>query len=230
MDALILAAGRGSRLEQQKPKCLVKIGGKRLIDWQLEALSSRVDGTVHVVAGYRWERVRDAVGDRGNVIVNDRWGDTNSLASFALARDLTRKSSRLMVLNSDVFFHPWMLRFEGNMVVYDSSAKFDPEQMKLLIRHDRVVSLSKSLPKKYMAGENVGLWSLLDEELKTAFKAAERILEKKPQAWVPAALNVVAESHVVRPLDVAGLPWIEIDYPSDLSYARRVVLPAIKGD
>ena len=43
MKAIILAAGRGSRMNEltyDKPKCLIEINGKTLLDWQLEAIKS----------------------------------------------------------------------------------------------------------------------------------------------------------------------------------------------
>ena len=40
MKAIILAAGRGSRMKDmtdEKPKCLVKLHGKPLLEWQINA-------------------------------------------------------------------------------------------------------------------------------------------------------------------------------------------------
>ena len=39
MQGLILAAGRGTRLRRGRPKCLSEVGGRPLIDHQLEALA-----------------------------------------------------------------------------------------------------------------------------------------------------------------------------------------------
>ena len=44
IKGLILAAGRGSRMDQltsKYPKCFTELGGKRLIDWQLESFKRR---------------------------------------------------------------------------------------------------------------------------------------------------------------------------------------------
>jgi choline kinase len=45
--------------------------------------------------------------------------------------------------------------------------------------------------------------------------------------WVGSAINVIARRHPIVCVDVAGLPWVEIDYPDDLAAARARVWPAI---
>ena len=58
MKAIILAAGRGSRMKHltdEKPKCLAKLGGKLLIEWQLEALSAAGINEIAIVTGYKKE-------------------------------------------------------------------------------------------------------------------------------------------------------------------------------
>ena len=58
-NAVILAAGAGTRLGMGKPKCLVELAGRKIIDYQLELL--RNVPNVHVVVGYQENAVIDAV-------------------------------------------------------------------------------------------------------------------------------------------------------------------------
>lgn len=58
-NAVILAAGSGTRLGMGKPKCLVELAGRMIIDYQLELL--RNVPNVHVVVGYQENTVMDAV-------------------------------------------------------------------------------------------------------------------------------------------------------------------------
>src|SRR4051794_15980534 len=71
MQAVILAAGRGSRLGAQLPKCLVEVGGRLLIDHQLEALAMAGAETPVVVVGYGKRLVRPTVGRAARFAVND---------------------------------------------------------------------------------------------------------------------------------------------------------------
>lgn len=58
-NAVILAAGAGTRLGMGKPKCLVELAGRMIIDYQLELL--RNVPNVHIVVGYQEKAVIDAV-------------------------------------------------------------------------------------------------------------------------------------------------------------------------
>lgn len=58
-NAVILAAGAGTRLGMGKPKCLVELAGRMIVDYQMELL--RNVPNVHVVVGYQEKAVIDAV-------------------------------------------------------------------------------------------------------------------------------------------------------------------------
>ena len=60
MKAIILAAGQGTRLRpltNDKPKCLVELANKPLLDHQLSVLRYTGINDIHVVAGYRAEQL-----------------------------------------------------------------------------------------------------------------------------------------------------------------------------
>jgi len=47
--------------------------------------------------------------------------------------------------------------------------------------------------------------------------------------WLGSAINRITWRHRLACVDVAGMPWVEIDYPEDLERAQRFVWPAIAG-
>lgn len=64
MQCVILAAGKGKRLRpltNDRPKPLVEVGGKALLDHIVEALPSAVDELI-IVTGYRGEQIREYCG------------------------------------------------------------------------------------------------------------------------------------------------------------------------
>jgi choline kinase len=230
MEALILAAGQGSRLKEGRPKCLVDVGGRPLIDHQLAALRWAGVEQVTVVVGHQALRVCQALPQDAQVVHNPLYAQTNSLYSFWLARD--RTDDDLIVLNCDVLFHPaivrGLVRWPGSALAYDRFSGLEPEHMKVAIRDGALDEMSKELDPTRTRGENVGLIRLSAEAAEAAFDAAEHLIGAgRVRDWLATAVNRAARAHHVQCLDVAGLPWVEIDFPEDLDHARRNVLPAI---
>ena len=102
---VIAAAGRGSRLGFGIPKCLVEVGGRTILEHQLDLLVGCQD--VRVVVGYRADDVRALIARldrRVRVVENHEWETTNTLASLDLAtRDVT---SRCVIVDGDLVIDP----------------------------------------------------------------------------------------------------------------------------
>ncbi len=65
--AIVLAAGKGTRMESDLPKVLVEVHGRPLIDYVLDALQATDFSDVLVVVGYRSDDVRRALAGRDGV-------------------------------------------------------------------------------------------------------------------------------------------------------------------
>jgi len=234
MQGLILAAGRGSRLGDYgrgTPKCLLEVGRRRLIEHQLEAFAEAGVAPVAIVVGYCADEVREVVGIRAEYIVNPRWESTNSMYSFWLAREWIR--GPVVVANCDVLFHPKILErvlaAKGDGFAYDSGNPATPEHMSVQLDDDGcLVDMSKELSAEAAAGENVGLLHFTAETARAIADEAGRLIDAgKHTTWLAAAVRNVAQARRVRGVDIAGLPWGEIDSAYDLAHVRRSVWPAI---
>ena len=85
MKAIILAAGRGSRMGTRTadgPKCLTVLAERPLLNWQCEALLGAGVEQVGVVRGYRADRI--AV-PGAEYFENPRWEQTNMVQSLRAA-------------------------------------------------------------------------------------------------------------------------------------------------
>jgi len=169
---------------------------------------------------------------RADYVVNRRWEQTNSLFSFFLAREVIQGD--LLLLNSDVLFAPEiigrLLDQSGDAVAIDSESGDGREQMKVEATDGRVSGMSKDLPAERTVGENLGILKLTAETARLAFERAERLIaDGREQSWVGEAITEVARERELRTVDVAGLPWVEIDFAADLLRARRDVWPRIQG-
>ena len=109
MKAIILAAGRGSRMKEmteERPKCLVELRGKPLLEWQLEALREAGVDEIAMVTGYRRELlVRSEVTE----FHNPRWAETNMVSSLACA-DAWLQTEACVVSYSDIFYEASAVR------------------------------------------------------------------------------------------------------------------------
>jgi len=233
--ALILAAGRGSRLgdaAHEVPKCLLEIGRRTLIEHQIDALSDAGIGPTTMVVGYAASEIRESVGIRAEYVHNSRWDRTNSLYSFWLARE--RLTGPTVILNSDVLFDPRVLErlmaVEGDAFAIDSSSGQAREQMKVEIIDGRLADMRKDLPADRVHGENVGIIKLTAETVQELVAEAEKlVLSGMDKSWLGSAVRELAQRRPLTPVDVSDLPWVEIDFPNDLERARKQVWPRIAG-
>lgn len=101
--AVILAAGRGSRmgaLGDERPKCLVELAGRPLLDRQLAALTRGGCEEIGVVRGYRAEMLNRP---ELSYFDNPRWAETNMVMSLLTAREWLR-SGPVIVTYADIFY------------------------------------------------------------------------------------------------------------------------------
>ena len=237
MRGVILAAGKGARLNGtigDKPKCLLRIGGRTLVERQIDALDAAGIRDIVVVVGCQAELVRRNCGHRVNYIENSRFAQTNSLYSLWLARPLL--TNGFVVMNCDVLFHPQLLadlltaRHENALMVSFDDGPLGDEEMKVKMRCGRVVEISKTLDVSKADAENVGL-------VKFGASGARRLVELLDQRvaagglrdWAPRAFGDFAAEHALYAIGTRGFPWTEIDFPEDYERAVNDILPAIEG-
>ena len=232
MHALILAAGQGSRLAAEQPKCLVDIGGRPLLAHQMEAVRRAGAKRITIVVGHGHEAVQSFAEGEATFVHNHRFAETNSLYSFWLASEAL--AGDLLVLNCDVLFPGHVLQAllepDGSTLVFDSDSGDEEEHMKVRIREGRLVRMSKTLPPSRSDGENLGILHLTEATAIAAFDAAAALVQQgREQDWLGSAINAIAHDHQISCVDVAGLPWVEIDFPHDLASARTEIWPAIQA-
>ncbi len=233
MRALILAAGRGTRMGAAAgglPKCLLPIGGRPLILHQLDALAEAGVGSPLIVVGYRADAVERTVGGRAETLLNPRFATTNSLYSFLLAGG--RLDGPFLLLHGDMLFGPELvralLRAGEDALAYDSSSGRDPEDMKVSVADGRLADISKEIPRGRISGQSVGMLHLGWRSAEAVLREAGRIAAAGGEgSYWAAALRAVVPRVPLKAVDVAGTPWIEIDTPDDLERARDVIWPRI---
>jgi L-glutamine-phosphate cytidylyltransferase len=237
MKAVILAAGRGSRLKRvtgDLPKCLARIGGLTLIERQMRAITACGLTDIVVVTGHGAADVRRACSSRVTVVHNKWFSSTNSLYSLWLARHLLVDG--FVVFNCDVLFHTQLLRDlvtcrYDDAILASSSAPdggYTNEEMKVRVRSGRVVEISKTIPGCDTDAENVGIARFSAAGAVVLFEEMRALVaEGLTTAWLPAAFDRYCKRRALHVVDNRGFPWIEIDSPDDYWQACSSVLPAL---
>ena len=240
MDALIMAAGRGSRLAGEtngRPKSLVDLGGISPLELQIDLLVSHGVSRLIVVTGYERQQVEAAVlaRARGGIstefVWNPFWSVTNVIGSAWLARDRLRHD--FVYLHADTVFEPSIL---DDLLASDALAALpidlrecEPEQMKATLDGDRVVHLSKDLSPAETDGEFIGIGVFRAGSVAPVVKGMDvELAAGGLGSYFEAALNrAIAAGLVIRSIPTAGRAWTEIDFPADLALARSL-LPRLR--
>jgi choline kinase len=241
MRGIILAAGKGSRLNGtagEMPKCLVKVGGRTLIERQIAALREAGVDDIAVVAGCQADRVRRSCGHGITYVENSKYAQTNSLYSLWMARPLLFEG--FVVLNCDVLFHPVLLqdlltsRHEDALLLAyrePDQPEFGDEEMKVKVRCGRVSEISKDMEPAEADGENLGIVKFGPEGARVLVDIMDRLIaDGGVRAWAPRAFREFAQVRALHAIGTRGFPWIEIDFPDDYQRAVRDILPQIDGD
>jgi len=129
LKAIILAAGRGSRMKgltKDKPKCLVKLHGKSLLEWQLLALRECEIKEIAIVTGYRHNMFASF---NLKEFHNYNWETTQMVASLACAKEWLEKD-KCIVSYGDIFYDKTAIQslIKSNA---DLAITYDPYWLKL---------------------------------------------------------------------------------------------------
>jgi choline kinase len=249
MRAIILAAGRGQRLQQpehqQVPKCLLRFGGKTLLERHLLALRECGVSEVVLALGFKRELIeaeidRMRVTPAPEIVINPGF-DLGSVLTVHTAAESLGRGGEVLLMDADVLYHGQILKAlvagerAVNRVLIDRDFEAGDEPVKLCLRGGVPVELRKRLEPDLRydsVGESVGFFRF-DE-------AGARRLTEIVAGYVARGASDMPHEEAVRDLirerdhafevaDVTGLPWIEIDFPKDVARAERQILPELEA-
>ena len=222
MKVLIFAAGKGSRLGLGIPKALVEVGGKTLLERHVDSLIQLGIGLfdITVVTGFMSEEVTGKCRDMElNSLKNPLWNYAGTYSSFAV---YPHSNDPLLVIHGDLIWEAGLaesiIRKQNSIVIpVDPRSREDEEAMKVEVRGNRVLHMSKKLPISRSAGESMGMFCLPDSLL--VQKYSSHLIEN-PEASFDDAVNIAAGFVSVEAFITDKFDWEESDTPADLSRAR----------
>lgn len=247
MKAIIIAAGMGRRLApytDDRPKCLVEVNGRSILERQLDAYRALAVDEVVIIRGYMKESIR-IPGAR--TFDNDGFRDNNILCSLFCAEEAM--AGGFLFSYSDIVFRPEAVRSaletpgDYALVIdrrwheaYVGRTHHPVEEGEVARVEDGRVTVvgKKTVPPHEAAGEFIGLGRVSAEgaeRMRARFHERRRALSGQPygraprfeQAYLTDLFNdLIDDGELMRPAFIDG-GWREIDTVEDLERARAVV-------
>jgi choline kinase len=248
MRAILLAAGRGLRLQQpedqQQPKCLLKFGGKSLLERHLLLLRNEGVTEIVLALGFRHDLVdaeleRLAWRPRPSIVLNERF-DLGSVLTVHTVADAMTRGGDVLLMDADVLYDDRIARAlvageqPVNRLLIDREFEQGEEPVKVCVRNGLVVEFRKKVAPDLSydtVGESVGFFRYSESGARRLATLVAQYIENG-RANLPHEEAVrdqlLERSQPFEIADVTGAPWIEIDFAEDVARATRDVLPYLR--
>jgi choline kinase len=236
MKAIILAAGRGTRLEpltNNIPKCLIEVNGKSILKSELECLEKNgIEETV-VVVGYLKDKIIKKFGDGfGQIeiryIENPIHQDTGDAFSLQLAKDELKGD--VIIIDGDVLFGEELIRrlmdtpYEICLAI-DKKRVSERETKVKMAQSNKIIDIIRGGSTQGKCGRYIGIAKIGDESLLVFTNKLANLIKNnnnlKNIVYSQAILMMIKKGYDVYGIDMSDLLWAEIDTSEDLEYAKR---------
>lgn len=238
MRAIILAAGRGNRLgtlTNDKPKCLIEVNGRPLIEWQLSALRGAGIKDIAIVTGYMAEKIKYS---NITYFKNDLWAKTNMVFSLLLARNWL-ENHVCIVSYSDIIYPSQtiekIIKADGDLILPYNSAwlslwekrfsnpledaeTFQINEKGILIEIGRRAKTITEIQGQYMGlfKSSPKGWEKIDRFLR------ENILDIDTIDMTSLLQNLIKKGVTIHTLPVND-NWFEIDNTTDIELCSSLL-------
>lgn len=231
--AAILAAGRGVRMGGEHPKTLLPLdGGEPMLHYILEGLKVAGVTDLLAVTGFKHSEIQSFVDDRAagaevTYVRNARYASWGNFHSVRMALDQS-PGYDVLVVNSDVVIHPEVYRrvvaAPGDLVLaVQKRLVLDEEDMRVRLQGDRVLGISKHLPRAHGHGEYAGV-SLLRPGAARAYLDVASDLEwgGDTTPYYEDVYAAILDHLDARAAQVGEDEYAEVDTPNDVPAAVAV--------
>ncbi len=238
MKCLIIAAGKGERLQQRgDSKPLVPILGVPLIERVIRAAMEAGADEFYVVIGYQGERVRlflerlvERLAIRITSLVNDDWEKDNGL-SVLKARHVLHEP--FLLLMADHLFDPSLVRLltTPNATAGDVVLVVDRNTRNPLVDMEDVTRVKMEDGKIHNIGKGLADFNGFDTGIflcsPAIFKVLEQSKRKDANTSLSAAVQVLAAKGHAKAIPTDDF-WIDVDDPAAFHKAEQALLKRLR--
>ncbi|MEQ8925507.1 MAG: phosphoenolpyruvate mutase [Fulvivirga sp.] len=235
VNNIILAASQGSlgELVKDKPKTLLEVNGKTLLNTQIDEFNQVGIKDITVVRGFAKDKIK-----LGNIktVDNDDFASTKELYSLYLAKDEIKENT--VISYGDIIFKKYVLHELLNdtndiTLIVDADSK-KPTGDKDLVRASKKYSkknfrgtakfksMGVELDKK-AHGEFIGLWKVNSAGSTIVKQALDTLSKEKnfKQMTCTDLFNEIAKEHTIAVKYISGA-WLDVDTMVDYQEAGKL--------
>ena len=234
MKAFILAAGVSRRLYPHTydiPKCLLEVGGKPIIHYQLDALKNLGVIDITMIVGYHREMLMMNVEKNFpdlnfNFVINHHYFETNTAYSIHIGRD--KLDSQVLLMNADVIYPEALLEkvFSSNyktVLAVDIKACGKEEVKVINGGQNKIVAIGKDLIEEQCLGEFIGVAKLSKDFVDIFRRSISDLIDAGGKNdYFEAGIQPLLDKVDTHFIDISEYPCLEIDFLEDLESAREL--------
>ena len=237
MIGVILAAGMAKRLRpltDERPKCLLTVGQRTLLQRTVDGIIAAGISELVVVTGYRAQMIRDFLTSHYpdltiHFIDNPDYAHNNNIFSLWLTRPYT-EGRDFLLLDSDILFDPQIipavLSAEGSALALNRH-ELGEEEIKVIVDdQNRVVEISKVCSIEQAIGESVGIEKMEAEYSAALFRELEQMIEGEGLIdifYERAFERLIPQGHTFTVVDTTRYFSIELDTVEDFENAKKLI-------
>ena len=237
MSGVILAAGMAKRLRpltDTKPKCLLKVGDRTLLERTIDAMVATGITELVVVTGYRGEMIREWINThrptlKWTFIDNADYEHNNNIYSLWLAGQVVR-GQEFLLMDSDILCDPKAVaevaRQEEPALALNRH-ELGEEEMKIVVDQDnRITEISKTCRVEDAVGESVGIEKMTAAYSEALYRELDQMIEKEGLIdifYERAFERLIPQGHTFKVVDTTRFFSYELDTPEDFERATALL-------
>ncbi len=237
MIGVILAAGMAKRLRpltDTKPKCLLEVGGKTLLERTVRAMQQAGISEFVVVTGYRADQIREAltsIVSPQNItfLHNADYEHNNNIYSLWMAGEVVRGKDFLL-MDSDILCDPAAvvrIAEQTEPALALNRHECGEEEIKVIVDADNhIVEINKTCNPADAIGESVGIEKMTSDYSTALYRELDQMILKEGLVDVfyeRCFERLIPQGYTFRVVDTTSYFSYELDTPEDFQRAQELM-------